>query len=152
MTRCVILAIICWIAVSFTPIYFSIGMIREAQSDRFIESNCTVLESNGPYPYGSNDYVCDLVVSVSYDKRKRNAYHLFHTSATSATCTIYGTSCHYDTSGSCTGTCWYVPEVDEVHTYPSSGPFEVGIIVLILSVLLFCCGLVGTLHAVAPKD
>ena len=30
---------------------------REAQSDRFIESNCTVLESNGPYPYGSNDYL-----------------------------------------------------------------------------------------------
>ena len=152
MTRCVILAIICWIAVSFTPIYFSIGMIREARSDRFIESNCTVLKSNGPYPYGSNDYVCDLVVSVSYDKRKRNAYHLFHTSATSATCTIYGTSCHYDVSGSCTGTCWYVPEIDEVHTYPSSGPFEIGIILLTLSALLFCCGLVGTLHAVAPKD
>ena len=30
-----------------------------------------------------------------------------------------------------------VPEIDEVHTYPSSGPFEIGIILLILSALLF---------------
>jgi hypothetical protein len=126
-------------------------MIRESQSDQFISSNCTVLESNGPYAYSSTKYVCDLLVSVSCDARKRDAYHLFHTIATSATCSLYGTSCHYDISGSCSGPCWYVPEIDEVHTSTSSGPFEVGIIILILSVFLFCCGLIGTLHAVAPK-
>ena len=127
-----------WIGITTLVYYFGISMILESLNDSYEQGTCRVVRAEGPIPYASNTWVCQLWVTFGNLSKE---YELVDTPAIATHCQLYGIECDYNVAGDCQGECWYVPSLDEVHTTNAEGPRLAGILLLVIgTVVCFCVG------------